>query len=111
MKGSKGPRRLHYLPSSSNINWSKYKQKNYLHFDQRIKIEHMKSRLQDSERVASYAFLPSIHFEIIIKKYVTIPELYDHVKKSKRKEKKKKVRKIFYSAHKDSYIYKITVIY
>ncbi|TQR14737.1 reverse transcriptase domain-containing protein [Psychrobacillus soli] len=106
MKRSKGPRRLHNLPSSSNINWSKYKQKNYLHFDERIKIEHMKSKLQDSEWVASYAFLPSIHFEIIFKKYVTIPELYDHVKKSKRKEKKKKVRKIFYSAHKDSYIYK-----
>jgi len=67
MKRSKGPRRLHNLSSTSNINWSKYKQKNSLHFDERIKIEHMKSKLHDSEWVASYAFLPSIQFEIIFK--------------------------------------------
>ncbi|TQR19923.1 hypothetical protein [Psychrobacillus vulpis] len=56
----KGSRPLNYLPSSSSIEWSKYKQKNYLHFDERIKIEHMKSKLQDSEWVTSYAFLTFI---------------------------------------------------
>lgn len=106
MKRSKGPRRLHNLSSSSKINWSKYKQKNYLHFDERIKIEHMKAKIQDSKWVASYAFLPSIHFEIVFNKYVTVKEIDDPGKKSKRKEKKKKLRKIFYAAHKDSYIYK-----
>ncbi|WP_281999025.1 reverse transcriptase domain-containing protein [Priestia flexa] len=106
MKRSKGPRRLHSLPSSSEINWSKYKNKNYLHFDEPINIEHMKTKLQDSTWVGSYAFLPSIHFEIVFKKYVTITELNDQGKKSKRKEKKDKVRKIFYAAHKDSFIFK-----
>lgn len=105
MKRSKGPRRLHSLPSSSK-NWSKYKQKKYLHFDERIKIEHMKAKIQDSKWVASYAFLPSIHFEIVFKKYVTISEVDEQGEKSKRKVMKKKIRKIFYSAHKDSYIYK-----
>jgi hypothetical protein len=106
MKRSKGPRRLHNLPSSSNIDWSKYKQKSYLHFDDRVKIEHLKSEIQDRNWIASYAFLPSIHFEIIFKKYITISEIDDQGKKSKRKEVKSKVRKIFYAAHKDSYIYK-----
>lgn len=106
MKRSKGPRQLHNLPSSSKINWSKYKQKNYLHFDERIKVQHMKTKIQDSKWVASYAFLPSIHFEIVFKKYVTITEIDDQGKKSRRKKKKEKVREIFYAAHKDSYIYK-----
>ncbi|GGE79608.1 reverse transcriptase domain-containing protein [Priestia taiwanensis] len=106
MKQSKGPRQLHNLSSSSEVNWSKYKQKNYLHFDERIKIEHMKSNIQDPNWIASYAFLPSIHFEIVFNKYITITEVDDQGNKSKRKEKKGKVRKIFYAAHKDSYIYK-----
>lgn len=106
MKRSKGPRRLHSLPSSSKVDWSKYKQKNYLHFDESIKIEHMKSKIQNSKWVASYAFLPSIHFEIVFKKYITVTEIDDQGRKSKRKEKKDKVRKIFYAGHKDSYIYK-----
>ncbi|TYR72706.1 reverse transcriptase [Rossellomorea vietnamensis] len=106
MKRSKGPRRLHNLPSSSNIDWSKYKQKSYIHIDDRVKIEHLKPKIQDSNWIASYAFLPSIHFEIIFKKYITITERDDQGKKRKRKEIKRKVRKIFYAAHKDSFIYK-----
>ncbi|MGE7778889.1 reverse transcriptase domain-containing protein [Peribacillus sp. NPDC097264] len=106
MKQCKGPQQLHSLPSSSKVDWSKYKQKNYLHFDERIKIEHMKSKIQDSTWVSSYAFLPSLHFEIVFKKYVTITEIDGQGKKSKGKKKKDKVREIFYAAHKDSYIYK-----
>ncbi|MCR8855190.1 reverse transcriptase domain-containing protein [Lysinibacillus fusiformis] len=105
MNRSNGPRGLHGLPSSSKVNWSKYKMKKYLHFDKRIdliKDEHMKVNLQDPSWVASYAFLPSIHFKIEYKKYITLK----NEKGEKFKKKDKKPREIYYAAHKDSYIYK-----
>lgn len=106
MKRSKGPRRLHDLPSSSKIDWTKYKQKNYLHFDESIKIEHVKDKIQDVNWISSHAFFPSIHFEIVFKKYVTVREKDDLGKKNEKKIVKRKSRKIFYAAHKDSHIYK-----
>ncbi|MEK3763446.1 reverse transcriptase domain-containing protein [Solibacillus sp. FSL K6-4121] len=105
MNRSNGPRELHGLPSSSEVNWSKYKMKRYLHFDKRINLikdEHMKANLQDPTWVASYAFLPSIHFKIVFKKYITLI----NEKGEKYKKPDKKPREIYYAAHKDSYIYK-----
>ncbi|MFY3790785.1 reverse transcriptase domain-containing protein [Ureibacillus sp. MALMAid1270] len=107
MKRSNGPQQLHNLPSSSKISWEKYRTKGYLHFDERIQIGHMKANLMNEDWIASYAFLPFIHFEMNFKRYVTIKEIDDQGQVTKRKERgKPKVRKIFYAAHKDGYIYK-----
>lgn len=105
MNGSNGPRGLHDLPSSSKINWTKFKKKNYLHFDKRVDImkdERMQAKIQDPTWIASYAFLPSIHFKIVHKKYVTLKNETG----GKFKKKDKKPREIYYAAHKDSLIYK-----
>lgn len=100
MKRSNGPQQLHNLPSSSKINWEKYRTKGYLHFDERIQIGHMKSNLINEDWIASYAFLPFIHFEMNFKRYVTIKEIDDQGQVTKRKERgKPKVRKIFYAAN------------
>ena len=107
MKWSNGPQQLHNLYSSSNINWEKYKTKGYLHFDERIQIGHMKANLLNEDWIASYAFLPFIHFEMNFKRFVTIKELDELGNVIKRKERgKPKTRQIFYAAHKDGYIYK-----
>lgn len=107
MKQSNGPQQLYNLSSSSKIKWEKYKTKGYLHFDERINIEHMKTNLLDEDWVASYAFLPFVHFEIKMKRYVTIKEIDEQGQVTKRKERPEpKVRKIFYAGHKDGYIYK-----
>ncbi|WP_106496268.1 reverse transcriptase domain-containing protein [Lentibacillus sp. Marseille-P4043] len=105
MKQSNRPQQLHSLPSSSKIDWSKYETKYYLHFDDRVRIEHVKNKIQDPNWVSSYAFLPSIHFKINFNKYVTISN-DKTLSTNQRKRKKKKVRQIFYAAHKDRFIYK-----
>ena len=99
MKQSNGPRQLRNLSSSSKINWDKYKMKGYFHFDEPVYIQHMKSHLQNRDWISSYAFLPFIHFEIIFKRYGTKLEDGEKIEDEK-------VRKIFYAAHKDQYIYK-----
>ncbi|MEK4426905.1 reverse transcriptase domain-containing protein [Solibacillus sp. FSL K6-1523] len=107
MNHSNGPQQLHNLSSSSVIKWGKYKTKGYLHFDERIHIGHMKANLLNEDWIASYAFLPFIHFEMDFKRYVTIKEIDEQGQVTKRKERgKPKSRKIFYAAHKDGYIYK-----
>ncbi|MBG9454055.1 reverse transcriptase [Lysinibacillus sphaericus] len=89
------------------MNWEKYRFKGYLHFDERIHIGHMKANLLNKDWVASYAFLPFIHFEMNFKRFVTIKEIDEQGQVTKRKERgEPKKRKIFYSAHKDGYIYK-----
>lgn len=105
MKRSNRPRQLHNLPSSSKIDWSKYETKYNLHFDKPVNIEHVKDKIQNPDWVASHAFLPSIHFNINFNKYITISKDKE-LPINKRKEKKKKVRQIFYAAHKDRFIYK-----
>jgi len=101
---------LHSLSSSSAINWSKYKSKSYLHFDNRINIEHVKTQIQNPQWVESHAFLPSIHFEIKFNKYVLKDKVDINIKDNKSpkelKEKKEKIRKIFYASHIDRFIYK-----
>ncbi|WP_045518854.1 reverse transcriptase domain-containing protein [Neobacillus niacini] len=105
MKQSNRPRQLHNLPSSSKIDWSKYETKYYLHFDERVDIEHVKDKIQDPDWVSSHAFLPSIHFKINFNKYVTISK-DKTLPVSEQKIKKKKVREIYYAAHKDRFVYK-----
>ncbi|WP_100334133.1 reverse transcriptase domain-containing protein [Bacillus alkalisoli] len=105
MKQSNRPQQLHNLPSSSEIDWSKYELKHYLHFDSPVHINHLKKHIQDPDWVSGHSFLPSIHFNIIFNKYVTISK-DKKLSLSLRKEKKKKVRQIFYAAHKDRFIYK-----
>ncbi|KXY42242.1 reverse transcriptase domain-containing protein [Bacillus sp. FSL M7-1020] len=102
---------LHNFSSSSHINWSKYETKSYLHFDNRVKIEHVKKSIQDPEWIKKHAFFPFIHFEIKFEKYVVkdlsnINELKKVSLPKDLKEKKSKIRKIYYSSHIDSHIYK-----
>ncbi|MFL1997688.1 reverse transcriptase domain-containing protein [Lysinibacillus irui] len=107
MNQGNGPHQLHNLSSSSNINWEKYRTKGYLHFDERIHIGHMKADLLNKDFVASYAFLPFIHFEMNFKRFLTVKEIDELGNVIKRKEPgKPKTRQIFYAAHKDSFIYK-----
>lgn len=99
------------LPSSSDIKWEKYKQKKYLHFDRPLPLSNeVKKNLLNPEWVTQHSFWPSIHFQQTFNKYVP-KENYQQlkaagVKNRELKEKKKKVRDIYFSAHIDSYIFK-----
>lgn len=99
---------LHNLSSSSLIDWSKYEMKSYLHFDNRVKIEHVKDLVQDPNWVGNHAFLPFIHFEIKFKKYVVKDSLKVESNTTNviLKERKTKIRKIFFASHLESFIYR-----
>ncbi|MCI1592517.1 reverse transcriptase domain-containing protein [Heyndrickxia oleronia] len=105
MKRSNRPQQLHNLPSSAKVTWAKYKSKYYLHFDEHVDIEHVKDKIQDRDWVAKHAFLPSIHFKIVFNKYVNLSN-DKTLPISQRKEKREKVREIYYAAHKDRFINK-----
>lgn len=62
----------------------------------------MQANIQNPAWIASYAFLPSIHFTINFKKYVTLLDSEG----TKIKKPMNKKREIYYSAHKDGFIYK-----
>ena len=87
MTQSNRPRQLHNPPSSSEIDWTKYEMKKYLHFDEPIDILHMKDQLQNPDWVSSYAFLPSIHFSIVFNKYVSITKKTDKPKIQKKSKR------------------------
>ncbi|PAK42646.1 reverse transcriptase domain-containing protein [Peribacillus simplex] len=102
---------LHNLPSSSQIDIKKYRSKGYLHFDKRIKIEHVYHKIQDQNWVAKHAFLPFIHYKIKLNKYTVLPgitskEMRLNKDQSSIKFRKPKERMIYYASHLDSYIYK-----
>ncbi|PGW27111.1 reverse transcriptase domain-containing protein [Bacillus cereus] len=102
---------LHNFSSSAHINWSKYETKSYLHFDNKVKIEHVKRSIQNPVWIEKHAFFPFLHFEIRFEKYVlkNLPNINELKKVSlskELKEKKIKIRKIYYSSHIDSHIYK-----
>lgn len=105
MKQSNRPQQLYNLPSSSEIDWSKYELKHYLHFDSPVHINHLKKDIQDSNWILNHSFLPSIHFNITFNKYVSISK-DKTLPLNQRKAKKKKTRQIFYASHKDRFIYK-----
>lgn len=102
---------LHNLPSSSQIDMKRYRSKGYLHFDKRIKIEHVYQKIQDQNWVAGHAFLPFIHYKIKLNKYTVKPDVTSkelRLCKDQKfvKFKKPKERMIYYASHLDSYIYK-----
>lgn len=102
---------LQDFPSSTHVDWSKYESKSYIHFDNRIKIEHVKKFIQNPVWIERHAFFPFIHFQIKFNKY-TLKDLPNRNALKKTglskdlKEKKVKIRDIYYSSHIDSYIYK-----
>ncbi|RXI96304.1 reverse transcriptase [Anaerobacillus alkaliphilus] len=103
--------KLHSLPSSSQLDPKRYRAKGYLHFDSKIKIEHVSNKIQDQEWVAKHAFLPFIHYKIKQSKYTVQPGVTSKVLRTSQnknllKYKKTKERLIYYSSHLDSYIYK-----
>ncbi|EWG11613.1 reverse transcriptase domain-containing protein [Cytobacillus firmus] len=102
---------LHNLPSSSQIDMKKYRSKGYLHFDKRIKIEHVYRKIQDPNWVTEHAFLPFIHYKIKLNKYtvkqgITSKQLRLFKDQRFLKYKKPKERMIYYASHLDSFIYK-----
>jgi len=71
-----------------------YDTKYFTHFDKRISFEKVKDKIQNPEWIAQHGFYPFLHYEIIFNKY-----------NRKTKMKKQKIRKIYYAAHVDGYIY------
>lgn len=100
---------LHTPSSSSTLDWSKYKTKQYLHFDVPLNIKRVKNLIRDPKKIKSHAFLPFINFDITFKKYVLKkPENItnkDYLPKHF-KEKQEKTRSIMYASHVDQFIYK-----
>lgn len=66
----------------------------YAHFDPRISLSQCWKDVSSPEKVATYAFMPFIHYTKTIRK----------VKDGKKQDPKK--REIFYAAHKDTWIYR-----
>lgn len=80
---------------------NKYTSKSYLHFDQKVKIEHAESYVTNPLRIANHSFLPLIHFVSAFFKH--IDEKNIHLENKPIKEKK---RLIMFAGHWDSFIYK-----
>lgn len=72
--------------------------KHYIHLDKKKKIENYQSYIDNPLKVKEHGFFPFIHFDITFKKYI-------FNKVSKKKELKRKIRPIKYSAHLDRFIY------
>jgi hypothetical protein len=88
-----------------------YRSKGYLHFDKKIKIEHVYKKIQDQNWIEKHAFLPFLHYKIELSKYTLKPDVTSkelRVGKEQKvfKYKKPKERMIYYASHLDSYIYK-----
>lgn len=90
--------KLHALSSSANIDFDKYRTKNYKHFDNKLSFKNAVDRVTNPCWVKRHEFYPFIHFSIKIHKY-------NNEMKGKGKPEPKE-RKIFYASHIDSYIYK-----
>ncbi|MCB2358671.1 reverse transcriptase domain-containing protein [Clostridium estertheticum] len=75
-----------------------FKNKYYTHLD--IKKDYLKyeKMIKDAEWIKTHGFYPFIHYKIIYNKYI-------YNKENNTREKKEKIRKIFYSSHIDRYIY------
>lgn len=77
-----------------------FKYKNYVHFDTRKNVKYYKHKIKDVNWLSKHGFYPFIHFEIKFNKYV-----YNEGKGKYSREKKPKIRDIYYSSHIDRYIY------
>lgn len=73
------------------------KNKSYTHIDQKKNGKDYLYKVRSPEWIVRHGFYPFIHFEMTFKKYVE--------KTNGQKEKKPKVRKIYYAAHVDRFIY------
>ncbi|BCK42668.1 TPA: RNA-dependent DNA polymerase [Streptococcus suis] len=78
-----------------------YNTKQYKHIDRKISFDKVKNYVLNPLCVARHSFLPFIHYDLVIKKY--IKQLKDGKIKGIVKEKK---RSIYYAGHLDSYIYR-----
>lgn len=76
------------------MNLKKYKRKAYTHFDDRVSIHKVAKDIQNPCWVKKHGFFPFIYFDL---KFIKYNEHKGEVVKS---------RKICYSSHVDSYIYK-----
>lgn len=77
-----------------------FKYKNYVHFDTRKNAKYYKNKIKNSDWLSKHGFYPFIHFQIKFNKYI-----YKEGNGEYSREKKPKVRDIYYSAHIDRYIY------
>lgn len=67
--------------------------RNYAHFDSKVSLNRVWDYINNPEKVAKHGFYPFIHYTIIFHKF------------NKMKGRTQKPREIYYSAHKDRYIY------
>jgi hypothetical protein len=75
-----------------------YLNRTYLHFDLPTQFKKSFKIVKNPSKIVKHSFLPFITFQI--KSYK-----YQYNKKTKRKEKTKKIREISYSSHLDGHIY------
>jgi hypothetical protein len=73
------------------------KNKPYTHIDQKKNGKDYLNKVKSPKWIVKHGFYPFIHFEMTFKKYIE--------KTDGQKEKKPKVRKIYYAAHVDRFIY------
>ena len=66
--------------------------KSYAHFDQRVSLRTIISKINNPEYISHYAFKPFIHYPLTFKKYT-------------RGERKDKTRELYYSSHQDRCVY------
>ncbi|UAL54714.1 reverse transcriptase [Metabacillus dongyingensis] len=77
------------------MNKEKYTIKRYTHFDNKKQFEILEEDITNPCWVTKHGFFPFIHFQMKFFKY-----------NKKNKQKKEKIRDIYYASHIDSYIYK-----
>ncbi len=75
----------------------KIEDKYYTHLDIKKKYSSYEKKLCNPDWVKKHGFYPFIHYQIIFNKYILNIEGH--------KEKKQKIREIYYSAHVDRFIY------
>ncbi|EAE3077922.1 RNA-dependent DNA polymerase, partial [Listeria monocytogenes] len=80
---------------------TKYKTKNYLHFDHRVKIENVESYVTNRSKIGKHSFLPLIRYVLSFEKRIEEknPEFNNRPIKPKN-------RVIMYAGHMDNFIYK-----
>ncbi|MDN4524413.1 reverse transcriptase domain-containing protein [Fictibacillus fluitans] len=87
--------RLQTLAGSAIIDKKKYSIKRYTHFDNKKKFETIEKDVMNPSWIQRHGFFPFIHYQMSFFKY-----------SKKSRQKKPKVRDIYYASHIDSYIYK-----
>lgn len=83
------------------LDYKRYKQKRYLHFDNSLRFnKKVESYVSNPKKIIEHSFFPLIQF-------VKEIEIYDEEMKVKGKRPfRRKIREIMYASHLDNYIYK-----